>query len=198
MRLLFVSDLHGSTEALNAIKEASYGALIIAGDIQYAECAKEAANLKNSYFIPGNMDTKPILEIMKGISIHSKTIRIGKIKVAGFGFAPISPNNTPGEISEEEIAKGLSRLDVDNNTLLVTHAPPYGILDRAWSGHAGSRSIRDFVLEKKPFMHVFGHIHEESGSVRKGGTYFVKIPPAYSLKGVYLDDESRKHSFARI
>lgn len=198
MRLLFVSDLHGSDEALNAIKRADYGALVIAGDIQYADYAREVAKLKNVYFVPGNMDTEQVLDAMKGKNIHGKTVKIGKIKIAGFGFAPFGPFHTPGEISEESIAEGLSKLEIDSDTVLVTHAPPYGILDESDDGHAGSKSIRNFVLAKKPFMHVFGHIHEASGSLRKGNTNFVKLPPAYSLKGAYLDDETRQCVFALI
>jgi hypothetical protein len=198
MRFLFVSDLHGSDEALNAIKRAKYDALVIAGDIQYADYAREVAKLRNAYFVPGNMDSSIVIDIMKDSSIHGKTITLGKTRIAGFGFAPFGPFHTPGEISEESIADGLSRLEVDENTVLVTHAPPYGILDNSDGCHAGSKSIRDFVLAKKPFMHIFGHIHEENGSVRKGKTYFMKLPPAYSLRGAYFDDETRQHAFSVI
>lgn len=51
--------------------------------------------------------------------------------------------------------------DVD---LLVTHGPPYGILDvNSEHKHSGSQDLRGKVLKIKPKYHVFGHIHESHG-----------------------------------
>ncbi|MCX6773508.1 MAG: metallophosphoesterase family protein [Candidatus Micrarchaeota archaeon] len=197
MKILIVCDLHGSIEALERIRKADYGALIIAGDLQYPEYAKEVAKLRDLYFIPGNMDM-PVLEIMKEKDIHGKTILLGKIKVAGFGFASPGPFHTEGEIEEKEIEDGLSKLDVDSNTLLVTHSPPYGIFDEVGGGHAGSTAIREFVFSRSPFMHAFGHIHEIEGSERIEGIEFIKLPPAKMLRGVWLDDETREFRFADL
>jgi len=197
MKILLVCDLHGSVEALDRIRAAGYDALVIAGDIQYTEYAEEVAKLDNSYFIPGNMDMS-VLDIMKRRNIHKKTLTIGKIRVAGFGFASPGPFHTPGEISEKEIGDGMSKLKIDRDTLLVTHSPPYGILDEINGEHAGSAAIRDFAFSKRPFMHAFGHIHEIEGSERIEGIEFVKLPPAKMLRGVWLDDETREFRFADL
>lgn len=56
---------------------------------------------------------------------------------------------------------GLIPTDTD---ILITHGPPYGILDENIYGiHCGSKSLRDKVEIIKPKLHVFGHIHEEGG-----------------------------------
>jgi Icc-related predicted phosphoesterase len=43
--------------------------------------------------------------------------------------------------------------------LLITHGPPYMILDQ----DLGCQDLRDAVNEIKPRLHVFGHIHEGYG-----------------------------------
>ena len=46
--------------------------------------------------------------------------------------------------------------DID---ILVTHYPPYGILDEG----LGSPEILNFVMKSKPAYHLFGHIHATAG-----------------------------------
>ena len=46
--------------------------------------------------------------------------------------------------------------DID---ILVTHYPPYGILDEGM----GSTEILNFVLHSQPKYHLFGHIHSTAG-----------------------------------
>lgn len=61
------------------------------------------------------------------------------------------------------------RLDI-----LITHGPPFGILDEPGPGrHDGCPELRDAVLEAKPRVHVFGHIHTGYGTLRTADTLFV-------------------------
>ncbi len=46
--------------------------------------------------------------------------------------------------------------DVD---ILVTHGPPFGVLD----DNKGSRALSDMLKDKHLKLHVFGHIHETHG-----------------------------------
>lgn len=68
--------------------------------------------------------------------------------------------------TEDELFEQYKNIhDVD---ILVTHQPPYGILDRAVSGEScGSHALLDLVERLKPRIHVFGHIHEGFGYVAK-------------------------------
>jgi Icc-related predicted phosphoesterase len=57
--------------------------------------------------------------------------------------------------------------------VLVTHGPPYGILDRSIHNHlCGSKSLLDSVIAVKPKLHIFGHIHEAYGVEERDGTTF--------------------------
>ena len=60
--------------------------------------------------------------------------------------------------------------------LLVTHCPPAGILDlNAEKKSAGSQYLRDKVVAIKPKYHIFGHIHESAGMVKRWGTTFLNV-----------------------
>ena len=76
-------------------------------------------------------------------------------------------------------------------TLLISHAPPYMILDkvedkmleyavgtygdRAQDGHIGSTGLAEVVTEYKPLMHLFSHIHEAKGKLNKAGVVYLNI-----------------------
>lgn len=66
----------------------------------------------------------------------------------GVIIASISGNSS---ISEEDISE-----DID---IVVTHNPPYGILDE----NMGSVYILNFIMKAKPKYHLFGHIHSTAG-----------------------------------
>lgn len=52
----------------------------------------------------------------------------------------------------------------DNTDVLITHGPPYKILDKTIYGqYTGCDLLRTKILEVKPKIHVFGHIHESRG-----------------------------------
>lgn len=57
--------------------------------------------------------------------------------------------------------------------ILITHGPPFGILDRTTSNsNAGCEMLLKKVNQIKPKLHVFGHIHEGYGMMEKGETIF--------------------------
>lgn len=59
--------------------------------------------------------------------------------------------------------------------VLITHGPPYGILDQTQEGDVvGCEDLLDEVVNRvKPRLHVFGHIHEGYGVAEKHGIKFV-------------------------
>lgn len=70
------------------------------------------------------------------------------------------------DTDEEMVAKW--ELIPKKTDILVTHTPPYGLLDGipVEDGslfHAGCHSLRDKVFLMSPKLHVFSHIHECGG-----------------------------------
>lgn len=62
----------------------------------------------------------------------------------------------------------------DDTDVLITHGPPRGILDRTSRGEeVGDRALLTRVTELRPAYHVFGHVHESSGTEIRGETTFV-------------------------
>jgi predicted phosphohydrolase len=59
--------------------------------------------------------------------------------------------------------------------VLITHGPPFGILDQVAPGteHLGRGELLDFVEQKKPKVHLFGHIHGGAGTFESAATRFV-------------------------
>jgi Icc-related predicted phosphoesterase len=58
--------------------------------------------------------------------------------------------------------------------ILITHGPPFGILDLTPAGDfAGCGELRKRVEEIRPQAHIFGHIHDGYGTVEKFGVKFV-------------------------
>jgi len=55
----------------------------------------------------------------------------------------------------------------DDVDILITHTPPYGILDRIeveYNASVGDRELLEILENRiKPKLHVFGHIHENGG-----------------------------------
>lgn len=57
--------------------------------------------------------------------------------------------------------------------MLVTHIPPHDILDYSKEKkHVGCKILKRRVLEVKPKLHIFGHIHEGYGRVMVEGIEF--------------------------
>jgi Icc-related predicted phosphoesterase len=78
----------------------------------------------------------------------------------------------------EKARKILKRFGKDLD-ILLTHVPPYGVLDmvdfpgipKDWKGkHAGSKAILDYIKKYHPRFVVCGHIHEGLGQKKVGET----------------------------
>ena len=80
---------------------------------------------------------------------------------------------------EEELAAKWAWIPHDMD-ILITHSPPYGILDEVESDEhctsykVGSRSLFAWLnYVGRPRLHVFGHIHGGYGQLHDGTTHFV-------------------------
>lgn len=63
----------------------------------------------------------------------------------------------------------------DDTDVLITHGPPYGILDLPFGRGepAGCELLLTRVREVNPRVHIFGHIHGSYGTKRIGETLFL-------------------------
>lgn len=52
----------------------------------------------------------------------------------------------------------------DDVDIVMTHGPPYGILDDCAQGNVGCLNLLQATRRVKPMLHCFGHIHEGNGA----------------------------------
>ena len=155
------SDTHGSHRCLQVPEDADI--IICAGDAvednlvgdEYDDLIEwfSALPCKWKIFVPGNHELSFELGqahriihrmIEKGITVLKDAIE----DCDGVIIGSIGHNVM---IAQEDIPK-----DID---ILVTHYPPYGILDEG----LGSEEILYFVMHSNPKYHLFGHIHSTAG-----------------------------------
>ena len=65
----------------------------------------------------------------------------------------------------------------DDTDVLITHGPPFGVLDLAPRGslpdeNTGCEELIKVVTRIKPKLHVFGHIHHSYGAAEISGVQF--------------------------
>lgn len=64
----------------------------------------------------------------------------------------------------------------EGTDIIITHGPPYGILDASpndYPGPTGDRELREAIVRIRPRLHVFGHIHAGYGVRATRHTLFV-------------------------
>jgi Icc-related predicted phosphoesterase len=81
----------------------------------------------------------------------------------------------------------------DDTDVLITHTPPMGILDQNRHGrHCGCPELQRRLVDLRPRIHCFGHIHASGGSLDLRGTTFVNasmVDSQYELsRGPYEFD----------
>ena len=116
-------------------------------------------------FVPGNHELSFDIGQADGIRplFERRGIVLLEDAVDDFDGVVIGSVSGSSRIADEDIPT-----DID---ILVTHYPPYGILDDGF----GSPEILNFVLKAQPKYHLFGHIHRTGGMKEVGRVNFINI-----------------------
>ena len=188
MKILCTADPHNDKKFIagvnEIIKKEKIDVFICAGDFhtdKYADKLFKSVPVP-SFAVPGNWDY--------GCYNDKKTqcSDFGIAEFGGYHFFMVG-NNFP--FNFDEIALIRTKKIKSDKIIFITHYPPYGILDRLWSGrHVGYPEFEKFIKAKKPLLHVFGHIHEDFGfKVTKGGTICVNCSVTESRCGFIVDTD---------
>src|SRR5215472_8437906 len=182
-RALIFSDLHNDVRALEKLMKIEADYYFAAGDlVSWArgfELMGQAMRQRAErvYVLPGNHESEADIASFCArfgfTAFHGSSFAAGGVHWAGLGYSNPTPFDTPGEYSEDELARRLNKFADLKPLVMICHAPPLNsALDRINDGlHAGSRAVREFIERIQP-MHFFcGHIHEAEGQVAQiGGT----------------------------
>jgi len=198
MKVLVGTDFHSNEAVFESFalkaEESKVDAFVICGDLTHFGTLQQARHLLSLLiglripvlFVPGNCDPPSLVgvDIEGASSIHGKSVTYGDLTFIGLGGSPLTPFNTPFELSEEEIMDTLNsaskNIPSNSRIVLVSHAPPKNTtLDRTLGGeHAGSLNVRRFIEERKPTIVFCGHIHEARGKDNINNTIIINPGPA--------------------
>ena len=177
-KILAISDTHGSHSLIGCLPEADI--LIHAGDFMNSGIKiSEALNfnswlkeipIKHKLVCGGNHDRMFEMQhtsrnfITGGTYLENEAIVVEGIK---FYFSPYTPefNGWAFNMNRFELRENWKKIP-DDTEFLVTHGPPYGILDQAVKDgeHFGDTELLHRVKKlSKLKYHVFGHIHGSRG-----------------------------------
>ena len=189
MKILFLSDTHKLHRKLKNLPEADL--LIHGGDVSKTGADHEvedfihwfsSLNYKYKVFIAGNHDfyleDESIEQVQKELPPNAYYLCNSGIKIEGLSIwgSPITPTYHNWAFNRDR-GKDIRRcwdMIPQNTDILITHGPPFGILDKAQRRESvGCRDLYDTIKKIKPRYHLFGHIHEEYGVVDIDGATFV-------------------------
>jgi predicted phosphohydrolase len=185
MRLVCISDTHFPPHALQ-IPEGDV--LIVAGDVcghsTLAEISVFDAFLgslphPHKLLIAGNHDwpfsrvpEKAIALLRHTTYLKDSGIEIGGIKFWGSPWQPFFCNWAFNLPRGAPLAKVWAKIP-GGTDVLITHGPPFGILDQVPSGeHVGCEELLKALQRVRPKVHIFGHIHEGYGVLKQDGITF--------------------------
>jgi len=112
---------------------------------------------KPIFFVLGNHDVTPWMASARMTDLHGQAVTFEGRRLVGYRWTRM--DRYPDELEADLPA--LSAL-VDPETVLVTHSPPWGVLD----GRPGSRfrfGLKGLHRLPVPRLHLFGHVHECAG-----------------------------------
>jgi Icc-related predicted phosphoesterase len=180
-KLTFISDTHTKHRHLTDLIGGDI--LIHCGDISnrgqiheiidFLEWFDKIKNYKNKIFIAGNHDfgfqnnPEECADILKDypniIYLQDNSVIIDGIKIYGSPWQPRFNNWAFNFDRGPYIAKKWEKIP-SGTDILITHGPLFGILDKTDRGeNVGCEELYKKVMEIKPKIHAFGHIHNDYG-----------------------------------
>lgn len=191
MDIAILSDTHSKHAGFTKWLAGGGDVLVCCGDVtgngEETELKKFADWLQKQPFthkivVAGNHDTifeqspslsKKILKEKNIIYLENSEVVIEGIKFYGSPVIPVFLNRAFNKQRGAEIRSYWDKIPTDTD-VLITHCPPYGILDKTIDGYqAGCKDLLKKVYAIKPKVHCFGHIHEGYGFVCKDDICFI-------------------------
>lgn len=194
-----VADLHGRRDAVRSVREnvARHrpDVIVVAGDItglfRPSATVEALAGLDMPVLaVRGNSDLRRVdrlVDAMPGCrSLHGRAETVAGVRFVGIGGTIPVPFHSRIDWRERALLDRMRPL-VDSRAVLVTHTPPRGVRDEVGGGiPAGSRALREFILDRQPRLNICGHIHERAGTAMLGKTLVVNCAVFREFRGALI------------
>ncbi len=176
MKILHISDTHGSHRRLRDLPEADV--VVHSGDFTMIGSEQEALDFLNWFcdlpypqkiFICGNHD-----ECLYGAKVDGLDDNVHYLCNSGVEIGGVKFYGVPmfmGDCVTGRQTKHYANIP-DGTDVLITHTPPFGILDFDDNINYGSEELLSRIAAVRPRLHLFGHIHSQHGTKSLYGTIF--------------------------
>lgn len=126
--------------------------------------------------------------LSEAIYLEDSWVEINGLKFYGSPWSPARSLTAFKLKRGPKIAKKWEQIP-ENIDVLITHTPPYGILDLSKTGdNAGCEDLtREIFGRIKPKAHIFGHIHDSHGYTEKNGIKFVNASSLNKKEATFFD-----------
>ena len=176
LKLLHISDTHGVHRRLRNLPEADI--LVHSGDFTMSGSEAETLDFlewlcdlpyRHKVLVAGNYDACLYGATLGGLDDNVHYLCGSGVEIEGLKFwgVPMFMEDCVSGHQEQ-----LYAAIPDDTDVLVTHTPPYGILDRDGSILYGSRELLEKDSAIRPRLQLFGHIHRAHGTTNDGMTVF--------------------------
>ncbi|NIO23080.1 MAG: hypothetical protein GTN38_03585 [Candidatus Aenigmarchaeota archaeon] len=187
MKILCVADYHREKELADGVEKLAekerVDVIINAGDFLSEDFAKKVLDRAKvqTFVVRGNWDHE-----LKTKSKNVKILENEVVEYKGYYFLGVDW----GYYSRiQDLSKGID----PKKLIIITHDPPFDILDMSYFGsNAGVIELREAIERVKPTLHVFGHIHESAGVMKHKETLFVNAALPEFRKAAIVDLPSQK------
>jgi Icc-related predicted phosphoesterase len=177
-RILHISDTHSKHLLLKNFPKADI--IVHSGDASFSGSDSEVLDFLNWFcdldyrhkiFVAGNHDDCLDGEQIEGLPDNCHYLCHSGVEIEGVKFWGV-PLFTGDALKEGRTEQIIAQIP-ENTDVLVSHSPPYGILDFDDNIHYGCPDLLKAVERISPRYHLFGHIHAAYGIKKKGQTTFV-------------------------
>lgn len=195
MKILFFSDTHGKHG--DVIIPEGVDMAIFGGDagtyrnpimnkdsvLSFIEWYGSLTHPKYKIWVAGNHDTsieaglvnaKALSESKGLIYLEHEACEVEGIKIFGSPYTPTFGHDWAFNVNRGEAIANKWRDFPEGLDIIITHGPPYGILDYTIGRvRAGCEDLYKQIFISKPKIHIFGHIHEGYGVRRIDDVMFL-------------------------
>ncbi len=177
MKILAISDTHSRHRELKELPAADV--IVHCGDVTENGTEDEAKDFiewfiglpyEYKIFLAGNHDLCLQGTAIDGLPENCHFLNYEEVTIGGVKFYGLP-------YSAADLRSGRYHDEIENIPedvrVLITHQPPYDILDICHNRNFGDSVLLQKVMAVKPEFHIFGHAHDDPGVTESAGITFV-------------------------